>query len=88
MGERMATNHEIIEDLRAQHPNFFHKYEALAQHYYKYVVSQDDNAIPRAHVNALLELLAQSGYKLTKVTKEDNVIQLTDNVLGFKKKGN
>ena len=81
----MASNHDIIEDMLRQHPNFFERYENLAQQYYK-LVEADGYPIPRAHCNALLELLTQSGYRLTKVTVNDNVTSLTPNVLGFKRK--
>jgi hypothetical protein len=79
------TNFEIIEDMLKQHPNFFERYENLAQQYYK-LVEGDGYPIPRAHCNALLELLTQSGYRLTKVEVYDNVTVLTPNVLGFRKK--
>ena len=82
----MATNHDVIEDLLKQHPSFFERYEELATMYYKFLKDSDDFSIPRSHCNALLELLTQSGYRLTKVVNEDNVTILTPNVLGFRKK--
>ena len=70
-----------------QYPDFFERYEEIATTYYKYITGGDNFAIPRAHCNALLELLTQSGYRLTKITVNDNVTSLTPNVLGFKRKG-
>lgn len=82
----MSTNHEIIQDMLEQHPDFFDRYERLAQMYYK-LVEGDGYPIPRAHCNALLELLTQSGYRLTKVVSNNNIMAITPNVLDFRKRG-
>jgi len=81
------TAYDIIQDLLKQNPDFFKRYEQLAQTYYKYVTVHDTDSIPRAHCTALLELLTQSGYKLNKVIPENDVVYLSGNVINFKKKG-
>jgi hypothetical protein len=70
----------ILKDLEATNPNFFEQYEYLAQAYYSSFKGLGvTNGIPKAHANAMLTLLDESGYTVIKKSVGsggDNVITL------------